>query len=117
MAVVDGPLAGQWFTLTDWRARRDAALAIEAATGTRGPSLAYRPRGDQVAHPHWPGVTGIAATARPSASTTDHVTDAYPVETVPAVDAAEDTDADTATDELRSVSRPRTQDDMEVDEL
>ena len=68
VAVVDGPMAGQWFTLTDWRARLAAARHIAEATGTRTAVLDYAPGAQPVPHPQWAGVTGIAATHTPSRS-------------------------------------------------
>ncbi|NLT55607.1 MAG: DUF2493 domain-containing protein [Actinomycetales bacterium] len=70
VAVVDGPMAGQWFTLTDWRARIAAARYIAEATSARTAVLDYAPGPIPVPHPQWAGVTGIAATHAPSRAAT-----------------------------------------------
>lgn len=65
VAVVDGSLAGQWFTWADWRARLDAARYMAERTGRRDPLLNYVPAGAELAHPdtdRYPGVHGQSAT-------------------------------------------------------
>jgi hypothetical protein len=84
VAVMDGPYAGQWFTLTDWRARLDAARYMAQATGTRSPVLDYLPGPDSVPHPYLHEVDGIPAHYTPAHHQAQDRT------AVPAADRTED---------------------------
>jgi hypothetical protein len=66
VAVVNGPMAGQWFTLTDWRARRAGAADLQERAGIHQPCLDYLPGTQLVAHPHREGVSGIPAHYAPA---------------------------------------------------
>jgi hypothetical protein len=67
VAVQDGPLAGQWFTLADWQERLRAARRMLDASGRRSPSLDYVPAGYQLTNPVLDHTYGQAAVYRPSA--------------------------------------------------
>lgn len=70
VAVVGGPLDGQWFTLPDWRARLDAARYMAEHTGQRSSTLDYQPGGYQIDNPVLSHTQGWVAVHRPAASTT-----------------------------------------------
>jgi hypothetical protein len=70
VAVLDGPLAGQWFTWGDWQQRRRAAQHTLQACGHRSPALDYLPAGYQIANPVLAHTHGWAAVYRPTAAAT-----------------------------------------------
>jgi hypothetical protein len=68
VAVVDGPLAGQWFTWADWQHRLRAARYMADRTERRSPVLDYLPGGYQITHPFLAHTHGQAAVHRPATS-------------------------------------------------
>jgi hypothetical protein len=62
VTAVDGPLAGQWWTWTDWMVRVDGARYMWSRHGRKVNTHLYRPAGYEVDHPSTPGATGIAVT-------------------------------------------------------
>jgi len=63
VAVVNGPLAGQWFHAVDWLERRQAAENMgHTAQHPAGTALGYRPKPGRadVDHPTYAGVVGRA---------------------------------------------------------
>jgi hypothetical protein len=68
IAVLDGPLAGQWFTWADWQTRLKAAHYMADRTGRRSPVLDYVPAGCQVPNPVLEHTRGWAAVHRPAAA-------------------------------------------------
>ena len=70
IAIVDGPMAEQWFTWSDWQDRLRAARHNEERCGHRAPALDYVPAGYQVANPVLDHTRGWAAVHQPTQSTT-----------------------------------------------
>lgn len=62
VAVIDGPMHGQWFFLDEWQARIQAAHTMRTHGQPPAACLLYDhpSRGDLIDHPHTVGVVGMA---------------------------------------------------------
>jgi len=66
IAVLDGPLAGQWFTWPDWQERLNASRHVQERSGRRPPALDYVPAGYQIPNPVLAETYGWAAIHQPT---------------------------------------------------
>ena len=58
VAIVDGPMVGQWYTATDWTERREAAARMVQRGQRPAAALTYADTGQITAHPHVPDAKG-----------------------------------------------------------